>query len=73
MEKGIETLGKALPRQQARVRELIIQYRDPILQGAGTLAAMMMENSLKKADQAIISGDVVAMLQAYHDLESYNA
>lgn len=67
------TLGEALPKEQARVRELILQYRDPILNGAGSLAAMMMEQSLQKADQAIMNGDVVAMIEAYKDLQGWDA
>ena len=66
-----ESLGEALPKEQARVRELIIQYRDPMLNGAGNLAAMMMELSLQAADQAIISGDPIVMIKAYNDLKGY--
>jgi len=65
------TLGEALPREQARVRELILQYRDPILKGAGSFAATMMEQSLRMADEAVMSGDVVAMLRCYEDLKGY--
>ena len=35
----MESLGEALPKEQARVRELILQYRDPMLQGTGNIAA----------------------------------
>ncbi len=69
----MESLGEALPKEQARVRELILQYRDPMLGGSGVFAAAMMENSLREADQAVMSGDVVAMLRAYEDLKGYNA
>jgi hypothetical protein len=71
--ENMESLGEALPKEQARVRELILQYRDPMLGGAGVFAATMMENSLREADQAVMSGDVVAMLRAYEDLKGYNA
>ena len=67
----MESLGEALPKEQARVRELILQYGDPILNGAGNIAAAMMEQSLKVADQAVMSGDCVAMIQAYEDLKGY--
>jgi hypothetical protein len=67
-----ESLGEALPKEQARVRKLILQYRDPMLCGAGNFAAMMMEKALKEADEAVISGDVVRMIQAYEDLKGYN-
>lgn len=68
-----ESLGEALPKEQARVRELIRQYRDPILGGAGEIAARMMEVSLQAADKAIMSGDVVEMIRVYEDLKGYNA
>jgi len=43
----------------------------PYLNGAGNLAATMMEQSLKAADQAVMNGDCVAMIQAYEDLKGY--
>ena len=67
----MENVGEVLLKEQARVRELILQYRDPMLNGAGAFAALMMEQSLRCADQAVISGDLVAMIQAYKELKSY--
>lgn len=66
-----DSLGEALPKEQARIRKLIKMYRDPELCGAGEFAATMMELALQKADQAIISGDIIAMIQAYKDLQEY--
>ena len=37
---------------------------------AGALGALMIENSLRAADQAIIGGDLAAMIRAYEDLKS---
>ena len=68
----IKTLGDELPKEQARVRELILQYRDPLLNGAGNLAALMMEQSLRRADEAIMSGDLGLMIAAYQDLKEYD-
>jgi len=65
------SLGEELPKEQARVRELIRQYRDPIMNGAGEIAARMMEASLQNADRAVMSGDVVSMIQAYEDLKGF--
>ena len=67
----METLGDALPKEQARVRELIVQYRDPLLKGAGNLAAMFAEQALQRADKAIISGDIVAMILSYKELQGF--
>lgn len=69
----MNTLGDELPKEQARVRALIVQYRDPILHGAGEIAARMMEASLQAADKAVISGDVVAMISAHKDLQGYTS
>jgi hypothetical protein len=66
-----ESLDEALPKEQARVRELIRMYRDPMLQGSGEFAARMMEASLQAADKAVISGDVVEMIQAFQDLKTW--
>ena len=67
-----DSLGDALPKEQARVRKLIQMYRDPMLQGAGMLAASMMEQSLQRADKDVMGGDVVEMLRAYEDLKGYH-
>lgn len=68
----MKSVGEQLPIEQARVRELIKQYRDPILGSSGEFAARMMEISLQNADHAIISGDIAEMIRAYEDLKGYN-
>lgn len=67
----MKSLAEALPEEQARVRELIVMFRDPEINGAGDIAAALMEQSLAAADRAIISGDVVAMMRCYEDLKGY--
>ena len=67
----MSTLGDALPREQARVRELVKEYRHPLLNGAGEIAARMMEHALGNAERAAVSGDVVAMLRAYEELKEF--
>ncbi len=64
----METLGDALPKEQARVREVLGHYKE--IGTAGMFGAAMIEQSLKNSDQAVMSGDLVAMLRAYEDLES---
>lgn len=66
----MKTLGESLPEECARVRTLKATYEE-LPGGAGKPAAWMMEQSLKRADQAMVSGDVVAMLRAYEDLKEY--
>ena len=64
----METLGTALPKEQARVRTVLGHYKE--IGPAGAFGALMIENSLQAADQAIISGDLTAMIRAYKDLKS---
>ena len=63
------SLAEALPLEQARVRELIPIYES--IGSAGMFATAMMNRSLRRADEASASGDVVAMLRAYEDLKGY--
>lgn len=63
-----ESLGEALPEQQARVREILGHYK--ALGTPGIFGALMIEHSLREADRAVMSGDPVAMLRAYEDLKS---
>ena len=63
----METLGEALPKEMARVRTVLGHYKQ--IGAPGMFGAMMIELTLKKADQAASSGDVVAMLQVYEELK----
>ena len=65
----MDTLGEALPREQARVRGLITIYRS--LGPIGEPTALMMEHSLQQADKAVMNGDVVEMMRVYEDLKGY--
>lgn len=61
------TLSDALPLEQARVRALLVQYAE--LGPRGAFAAAVIEGVLRRADEAILSGDVVEMLRAYKELQ----
>ena len=67
----METLADALPKEQERVRELIPIYEST--GSAGAFALAMIKNSLREAEIAAASGDVVAMMRAFEDLRSYDA
>lgn len=67
----MESLGEALPKEQARVRELIIRYRDPELNGAGNFAAVMMEQDLKETDAVVMNGDIAGMMRMYEQLKTW--
>jgi hypothetical protein len=68
-----DSLGEALPKEQARVRALIVQYRDPLLAGAGDFAAAFMEQDLQKTDEAVMSGDAVEMIRMYQKLKEWES
>jgi len=61
-------LAEALPKEQARVREVLAMYKE--IGPAGMFGAVMIEATLNEADQAVISGDVVAMIQVYEKLKA---
>lgn len=63
----METLGDALPKEMARVRRVLGYYKE--IGPAGTFGAMMIEQSLQRADKAVISGDLAEMIAAYKDLK----
>lgn len=59
----VQTVGDDFPREQARCREVLAQYKE--LGPAGMLGAILIEATLKEADAAMASGDIVAILAAY--------
>lgn len=63
-----ETLGEALPREMARVRdELIPAYQS--IGPVGIFGLMMLRQSLDKAAAAMAEGDVVKMIASYNELK----
>ena len=62
-----ESLAEALPKQQARIRELLGHARD--MGKAGMFVVTIYNAALTRAEQAASSGDVVAMLQSYQELK----
>lgn len=63
-------LIEGLLKEMNRVRELIKIY-ESLPDGAGFIAASMMKVSIKKAEEAIATGDIVAELKAYEDLKGF--
>ena len=63
----IDTLGDALPREQARAREVLGYYKE--IGPAGKFGAVMIELALQRADKAVVSGDIVEMLKSYNELK----
>jgi hypothetical protein len=66
-----ETLGTALPKEMARVRDHVMPAYIEI-GPAGAFALAMMRADLDRAAKAMIEGDVVEMLRAYESLKGYN-
>lgn len=65
-----DTLGDALPREMARVRDQVMPAYLEI--GApGLFALTMMRADLDLAARAMAEGDVVAILRAYESLKGY--
>lgn len=67
MSEQIQTVGDAFPIEQARVRELLTQYK--AIGPAGMFGAAMIEQTLQRADQAAISGDIIAILRSFEELK----
>ena len=65
------SLADALPRECARVRTVLGYYRE--IGPAGMFGAAMIEASLRRADAAMASGDVIAMIAAFKDLQEIEA
>lgn len=70
MANDVKTLGEALPAEMARVRDHVLPFYTPEVNGQ--FAAAMMRQSLDAAAKALAEGDVVAMLRCYEDLKGYD-
>jgi hypothetical protein len=66
-----DTLGEALPREMARVRDKVmpayIEIGPP-----GRFALAMMRADLDEAARALAEGDVIAMIRVYESLKGYS-
>jgi len=69
MEK---TLTDGLLCEMQRVQGLIKEYEE-LPNGAGNLRAIIISWSIERAEQAIISGDFVDILEQYHSLKNFTS
>jgi len=67
----MDTLGDALPREMARVRDEVMPAYIKI-GPAGQFALAFMRADLDRATKALAEGDVVEMLRAYESLKGYS-
>lgn len=65
-----DTVGDALPREMARIRDVVIPAYQSI-GPAGGFAIAMMRQDLDRATQSMISGDVIGMISALKSLKEY--
>ncbi len=63
----MKNVGEEFPKEQARLRELLVQYKEIGI--PGQFGARMIEQALRQADAAMASGDVVAVLRAYRAMK----
>ena len=68
--EAVESLGTALPKEMARVRDKVMPAYMEI--GApGLLAVTIIRRELDAATRALAEGDVVAMIRLYESLKGY--
>lgn len=61
------SLGEQYPLEQARCRRIFGHFRE--IGPAGAFGAMMIEQTLQRADAAAISGDLVEIIAAFQDMK----
>lgn len=66
-----ESLGEALPKEMARIRDVVMPAYQEI-GPAGAFALSFMRRDLDLAAEALAEGDVVAMIAIYQDLKAYS-
>lgn len=66
-----ESLGDALPRKMAEIRDIYIPAYERV-GPAGQFAIAMMKRDLDRAARALAAGDAVEMLVVYRKLEEYS-
>lgn len=68
----VGSLGEALPREMARVRdELIPMYQS--IGPAGSFGIIFMRKALDEAAKALAEQDVVAMIRVYQELKDFKS
>ena len=68
----VETLGEALPREMARVRDEIMPLYLAI-GPAGQFGVLMMRMALDRAAKALSEGDVIEIIRSYEELKGFES
>jgi hypothetical protein len=64
----VSSIGEDFPNQQANARELLAMYRE--IGPAGQFGEAVVEHALRCADEAMASGDIVAIMRSYAELKA---
>ena len=68
----METLGDALPKEKARVRDVLMpQYQS--IGPAGGFALTLMRTCLDGATKALAEGDLPSMIRYYNELKDFKS
>jgi len=68
MVEATQNILEALMEELNRNKELLTEYE--AIGPAGQFGAMMLRQSIKRAEQAITESDTVAMIRCYEDLKT---
>jgi hypothetical protein len=63
----MSSVGIEFSLEQTRVRELLGEYK--AIGSAGAFGSMMIEQVLRRAEKAAISGDIIEILKSYEELK----
>lgn len=67
----MSSLGTELPKEMARVRDVLMpQYLS--IGPAGGFALALMRAELDRATKALAEGDVITMMRSYEALKGFN-
>lgn len=66
-DRLVSSLAEAYPLQQKRCRDLLAEYK--AIGPEGAFGAAVLEDLLTRAEAAMASGDLVAMLGCYDQME----
>lgn len=67
----METLGDAFPKEQARIRECVLNAIG--LGNAGAFYRMVGEDLLKRADIIVMSGDLAGMIEIFKEMKEFKS
>lgn len=64
----MSSVGEEFPKEQARARELLQQYK--AIGAPGQFGSIMIEQALQRADRAMASGNIVEIVRSYEELKA---